>query len=224
MSVRRLQQEGSRPAERTLPLREVQPRVPQLQIQTPALRECTQCASFMRVCHTCSATDFEESCNSRDHTCTLKSTRMNNLSPFHLLPASDSQANLADFGDNQWVTCFQETAEVLLGHSAETLGQLRDTVRHAHKRYRTLCPVNSFTWLCIYVCVCVFVRSLGRNCIRWNLSENQLHNPHLQKPSQAGDVQRKSHKRILIHAKQFSLAGMKEHNDAQRCPSLSCKL
>uniref|UniRef100_A0AAQ5ZZR6 Replication protein A subunit n=1 Tax=Amphiprion ocellaris TaxID=80972 RepID=A0AAQ5ZZR6_AMPOC len=36
-------------------------------------------------------------------------------------------ANLADFGDNQWVTCFQETAEVLLGHSAETLGQLRDT-------------------------------------------------------------------------------------------------
>ncbi|KAM6984395.1 replication protein A 70 kDa DNA-binding subunit-like isoform 2-T2 [Tautogolabrus adspersus] len=36
-------------------------------------------------------------------------------------------ANLADFGDNQWVTCFQETAEVLLGHSADTLGQLRDT-------------------------------------------------------------------------------------------------
>ncbi|KAM4620172.1 replication protein A 70 kDa DNA-binding subunit-like isoform 2-T2 [Polymixia lowei] len=36
-------------------------------------------------------------------------------------------ANLADFGDNQWVTCFQETAEVLLGHSAETLGRLRDT-------------------------------------------------------------------------------------------------
>uniref|UniRef100_A0A3P9IHH7 Replication protein A subunit n=1 Tax=Oryzias latipes TaxID=8090 RepID=A0A3P9IHH7_ORYLA len=36
-------------------------------------------------------------------------------------------ANLADFGDNQWVTCFQETAEVLLGHSAQTLGQLRET-------------------------------------------------------------------------------------------------
>ncbi|XP_034746067.1 replication protein A 70 kDa DNA-binding subunit-like isoform X3 [Etheostoma cragini] len=36
-------------------------------------------------------------------------------------------ANLADFGDNQWVTCFQETAEVLFGHSTETLGQLRDT-------------------------------------------------------------------------------------------------
>uniref|UniRef100_G3QB71 Replication protein A subunit n=1 Tax=Gasterosteus aculeatus aculeatus TaxID=481459 RepID=G3QB71_GASAC len=40
-------------------------------------------------------------------------------------------ANLADFGDNQWVTCFQETAEVLLGHSAETLGQLRDTDKTA---------------------------------------------------------------------------------------------
>lgn len=36
-------------------------------------------------------------------------------------------ANIADFGDNQWVTCFQETAEVLLGRSAETLGQLKDT-------------------------------------------------------------------------------------------------
>lgn len=36
-------------------------------------------------------------------------------------------ANLADFGDNQWVTCFQETAEVLLGHSAESLGELRET-------------------------------------------------------------------------------------------------
>lgn len=41
----------------------------------------------------------------------------------------DSQANLADFGDNQWVTCFQETAEVLLGRKAEELGQLRETVR-----------------------------------------------------------------------------------------------
>uniref|UniRef100_A0A671U190 Replication protein A subunit n=1 Tax=Sparus aurata TaxID=8175 RepID=A0A671U190_SPAAU len=36
-------------------------------------------------------------------------------------------ANLADFGDNQWVTFFQETAEVLLGQSAETLGELRET-------------------------------------------------------------------------------------------------
>lgn len=36
-------------------------------------------------------------------------------------------ANIADYEDNQWVTCFQDTAEVLLGHSAHTLGQLRST-------------------------------------------------------------------------------------------------
>ncbi|XP_068600765.1 replication protein A 70 kDa DNA-binding subunit-like [Brachionichthys hirsutus] len=36
-------------------------------------------------------------------------------------------ANLADFGDNQWVTCFRDAAEVLLGHSAEALGRLRET-------------------------------------------------------------------------------------------------
>ncbi|XP_060942438.1 replication protein A 70 kDa DNA-binding subunit-like isoform X2 [Limanda limanda] len=36
-------------------------------------------------------------------------------------------ANLADFGDNQWVTCFEETAEVLLGHTAEALGEFKDT-------------------------------------------------------------------------------------------------
>ncbi|KAM8835855.1 replication protein A 70 kDa DNA-binding subunit-like isoform 1-T1 [Synchiropus picturatus] len=35
--------------------------------------------------------------------------------------------NLADYGDQQWVTCFQDTAEVLLGQSAESLGCLRDT-------------------------------------------------------------------------------------------------
>ncbi|XP_061902924.1 replication protein A 70 kDa DNA-binding subunit-like isoform X2 [Entelurus aequoreus] len=35
--------------------------------------------------------------------------------------------NLADFEDNQWVTCFQETAEALLGVSADALGCLRDT-------------------------------------------------------------------------------------------------
>ncbi|XP_064861006.1 replication protein A 70 kDa DNA-binding subunit-like isoform X3 [Oncorhynchus nerka] len=37
------------------------------------------------------------------------------------------KANIADFSDNQWVTCFHETAEGILGHNAETLGQLKDT-------------------------------------------------------------------------------------------------
>jgi len=35
-------------------------------------------------------------------------------------------ANLADFSDNQWITCFQETAEAVLGKSAEEIGQLKE--------------------------------------------------------------------------------------------------
>ncbi|XP_013419280.1 replication protein A 70 kDa DNA-binding subunit isoform X2 [Lingula anatina] len=36
-------------------------------------------------------------------------------------------ANLADYSDNQWVTCFQETTETLLGKSADELGSLRES-------------------------------------------------------------------------------------------------
>lgn len=39
------------------------------------------------------------------------------------------QTNLADFTGNQWVTCFQETAEVILKTTAAYLGQLKDSVR-----------------------------------------------------------------------------------------------
>jgi len=35
--------------------------------------------------------------------------------------------NLADFTGNQWVTCFQETAQVLLNTTADNLGQLKDS-------------------------------------------------------------------------------------------------
>lgn len=38
------------------------------------------------------------------------------------------QANIADFGDNQWVTCFQDSAEILLGQNSSYLGQLKDSV------------------------------------------------------------------------------------------------
>ncbi|KAF7244234.1 Replication protein A 70 kDa DNA-binding subunit [Varanus komodoensis] len=34
--------------------------------------------------------------------------------------------NVADFQDNQWVTCFQEVAETILGQSAAYLGELRE--------------------------------------------------------------------------------------------------
>uniref|UniRef100_A0A1A8ET99 Replication protein A subunit n=1 Tax=Nothobranchius korthausae TaxID=1143690 RepID=A0A1A8ET99_9TELE len=36
-------------------------------------------------------------------------------------------ANIADHTDNQWVTCFQESAEAILGQNAAYLGQLRDS-------------------------------------------------------------------------------------------------
>ncbi|XP_039224193.1 replication protein A 70 kDa DNA-binding subunit [Crotalus tigris] len=34
--------------------------------------------------------------------------------------------NIADFQDNQWVTCFQETAEAILGHNTAYLGELKE--------------------------------------------------------------------------------------------------
>lgn len=44
---------------------------------------------------------------------------------FYIIP----QANIADYADNQWVTCFQESAESILGQNAAYLGQLKDSVR-----------------------------------------------------------------------------------------------
>ncbi|CAG2245720.1 RFA1 [Mytilus edulis] len=42
------------------------------------------------------------------------------------------EANLADFSDNQWVTCFQESAELVLGKSADELGDLKDSNEAAY--------------------------------------------------------------------------------------------
>ncbi|XP_070572382.1 replication protein A 70 kDa DNA-binding subunit-like [Ptychodera flava] len=36
-------------------------------------------------------------------------------------------ANVVDFGDGQWATCFQDQAETLLGQNADYVGNLRDT-------------------------------------------------------------------------------------------------
>ncbi|XP_051933461.1 replication protein A 70 kDa DNA-binding subunit isoform X1 [Hippocampus zosterae] len=36
-------------------------------------------------------------------------------------------ANISDYTNNQWVTCFQETAESILGQNAAYLGQLKDS-------------------------------------------------------------------------------------------------
>ena len=38
------------------------------------------------------------------------------------------QVNLADFTDNHWVTCFQDTAEQILGKKADELGELKEQV------------------------------------------------------------------------------------------------
>lgn len=38
------------------------------------------------------------------------------------------QANIADYSDNQWVTCFQESAEAILGQNSAYLGQLKGSV------------------------------------------------------------------------------------------------
>ncbi|XP_037348171.1 replication protein A 70 kDa DNA-binding subunit [Talpa occidentalis] len=39
--------------------------------------------------------------------------------------------NIADFHENQWVTCFQDSAEAILGQSAAYLGELREKNTHA---------------------------------------------------------------------------------------------
>ncbi|KAK3084764.1 hypothetical protein FSP39_018496 [Pinctada imbricata] len=36
-------------------------------------------------------------------------------------------ANLGDFSDNQWITCFHDSAEMVLGRNAEELGSLRES-------------------------------------------------------------------------------------------------
>ncbi|XP_063150887.1 replication protein A 70 kDa DNA-binding subunit isoform X2 [Candoia aspera] len=39
--------------------------------------------------------------------------------------------NIADFQDNQWVTCFQESAEAILGQNTVYLGELKEKNEHA---------------------------------------------------------------------------------------------
>lgn len=36
--------------------------------------------------------------------------------------------NIADFTESNWATCFQETAESILGINSEELGNLKSTV------------------------------------------------------------------------------------------------
>ncbi|XP_062887058.1 replication protein A 70 kDa DNA-binding subunit [Mobula hypostoma] len=53
--------------------------------------------------------------------------------------------NLADFGENQWVTCFQETGEAILGQNANYLGELKDSNEQAFEEVFQNANFRSFT-------------------------------------------------------------------------------
>jgi hypothetical protein len=53
------------------------------------------------------------------------------------------QVNLADFSDNHWVTCFQETAEQILGKKADEIGRLKESVKF-QMRFIVRCSYELF--------------------------------------------------------------------------------
>ncbi|KAM7399145.1 hypothetical protein PAMP_018434 [Pampus punctatissimus] len=54
--------------------------------------------------------------------------------------------NIADYGDNQWVTCFQESAEAILGQNAAYLGQLKDSNEAAFDEIFQQANFNTFVF------------------------------------------------------------------------------
>uniref|UniRef100_A0A667YRH9 Replication protein A subunit n=1 Tax=Myripristis murdjan TaxID=586833 RepID=A0A667YRH9_9TELE len=55
-------------------------------------------------------------------------------------------ANIADYGDNQWVTCFQESAEAILGQNAAYLGQLKESNESAFDEIFQQANFNTFVF------------------------------------------------------------------------------
>ncbi|KAM6932268.1 replication protein A 70 kDa DNA-binding subunit isoform 2-T2 [Lycodopsis pacificus] len=55
-------------------------------------------------------------------------------------------ANVADYADNQWVTCFQESAEAILGQNAAYLGQLKDSNEVAFDEIFQQANFNTFVF------------------------------------------------------------------------------
>ncbi|XP_059188007.1 replication protein A 70 kDa DNA-binding subunit isoform X1 [Centropristis striata] len=55
-------------------------------------------------------------------------------------------ANIADYADNQWVTCFQESAEAILGQNAAYLGQLKDSNETAFDEVFQQANFNTFVF------------------------------------------------------------------------------
>ncbi|CAH2219942.1 replication A 70 kDa DNA-binding subunit [Pelobates cultripes] len=55
-------------------------------------------------------------------------------------------ANIADFGENQWITCFQESAEAILGQNAAYLGELKDKNEQAYEEVFQNANFRSYTF------------------------------------------------------------------------------
>ncbi|XP_057694257.1 replication protein A 70 kDa DNA-binding subunit isoform X2 [Corythoichthys intestinalis] len=55
-------------------------------------------------------------------------------------------ANISDYGDNQWVTCFQESAEAILGQNAAYIGQLKDSNEAAFDEIFQQANFNTFVF------------------------------------------------------------------------------
>ncbi|KAM9208122.1 replication protein A 70 kDa DNA-binding subunit isoform 2-T2 [Dugong dugon] len=55
-------------------------------------------------------------------------------------------ANIADFLENQWVTCFQESAEAILGQSTAYLGELKEKNEQAFEEAFQNASFRSFTF------------------------------------------------------------------------------
>ncbi|XP_077336698.1 replication protein A 70 kDa DNA-binding subunit isoform X1 [Lithobates pipiens] len=55
-------------------------------------------------------------------------------------------ANIADFGENQWITCFQEAAESILGQNAMYLGELKEKNEQAFEEVFQNANFRSYTF------------------------------------------------------------------------------
>lgn len=55
-------------------------------------------------------------------------------------------ANIADYSDNQWVTCFQESAETILGQNSAYLGQLKESNEAAFDEIFLQANFNTFVF------------------------------------------------------------------------------
>ncbi|XP_069471464.1 replication protein A 70 kDa DNA-binding subunit [Ambystoma mexicanum] len=55
-------------------------------------------------------------------------------------------ANIADYGENQWVTCFQETAEAILGQNATYLGEIKERNEQAYEEVFQNANFRSYTF------------------------------------------------------------------------------